>query len=82
MASNYFIHKSSVVDKDVTIGDNTKIWHFSHILKNTIIGRNCVIGQNCMIGPNVNIGSNVKIVNNVVVRLKINALAVVLDINT
>ena len=65
MASNYFIHKSSVVDKNVTIGDNTKIWHFSHILKNTIIGEDCVIGQNCMIGPNVNIGSNVKIQNNV-----------------
>ncbi len=65
MASNYFIHKSSVVDKNVNIGDNTKIWHFSHILKNTIIGEDCVIGQNCMIGPNVNIGSNVKIQNNV-----------------
>ncbi len=62
---NYFIHESSVVDEEVMIGDGTKIWHFSHILKNTKIGKNCNIGQNVVIGPNVTLGNNVKIQNNV-----------------
>ncbi len=61
----YFIHPSSVVDEDVVIGAGTKIWHFSHILKNTQIGRNCIIGQNVMIGPDVKIGDRCKIQNNV-----------------
>jgi len=61
----YFIHESSFVDAEVEIGEGTKIWHFSHILKNTKIGKNCNIGQNVVIGPNVSIGNNVKIQNNV-----------------
>jgi len=60
-----FIHKSAVVDPDVTIGKGTRIWHFSHILRNTRIGKNCVIGQNVMAGPDVIIGSGCKIQNNV-----------------
>ena len=62
---DYFLHESSYVDENVDVGSGTKIWHFSHILKNTKIGRNCTIGQNVMIGPNVTIGNNVKIQNNV-----------------
>jgi len=60
-----YIHESSYVDDDVSIGEGTKIWHFSHIQKGAVIGRNCVIGQNVNIGPNVQIGNNVKIQNNV-----------------
>ena len=59
------IHKSSFVDDDVSIGKETKIWHFCHILGGTKIGKNCIIGQNVMIGPDVIIGNNVKIQNNV-----------------
>ena len=62
---NYFVHESSIVDPAVKIGDGTKIWHFSHILKNSQIGKNCNVGQNVMIGPNVTVGNNVKIQNNV-----------------
>jgi len=61
----YFVHESSFVDENVKIGAETKVWHFSHILKNTKIGENCNIGQNVVIGPNVTIGNNVKIQNNV-----------------
>ena len=61
----YFIHPSSYVDENVEIGEGTKIWHFSHILKNSKIGRNCIIGQNVMIGPDVVIGDGCKIQNNV-----------------
>ncbi len=64
-SKKYFVHPSSYIDEPVNIGEGTKIWHFSHILPNTKIGRNCVIGQNCMIGPDVKIGDNCKIQNNV-----------------
>ena len=61
----YFVHESSYIDKDVIIGKETKIWHFSHILSNSSIGEKCTIGQNVVIGPNVKVGNNVKIQNNV-----------------
>ncbi len=63
--NNYYLHPSSFIDNNVTVGDNTKIWHFSHILSNTKIGKNCSFGQNCVIGPNVIIGNGVKVQNNV-----------------
>lgn len=60
-----FIHMSSFIDDNVEIGERTKIWHFCHILRNSIIGKNCSIGQNVVLGPNVIIGNNVKVQNNV-----------------
>lgn len=63
--TSYFKHESSYVDEGVTIGEGTKIWHFSHILKGVTIGKNTVISQNVMIGPDVTIGNNCKIQNNV-----------------
>ena len=68
MSGNYkdvFIHESSYVDSNVTIGGGTKIWHFSHILMNCEIGQDSTLGQNVVVGPNVVIGSGVKIQNNV-----------------
>lgn len=62
---NYFVHPTSIVDKNVKIGKGTKIWLFSHILSNSTIGENCNIGQNVMIGPDVKIGNRCKIQNNV-----------------
>jgi len=59
------VHASSYVDDHVEIGDNTKIWHFSHIISGTKIGKDCVIGQNVVIGPDVTVGNNCKIQNNV-----------------
>lgn len=63
--SNYIAHDSAYVDDDVSIGSNTKIWHFSHILSGSIIGENCSFGQNCVVGPKVKIGNGVKVQNNV-----------------
>lgn len=65
MPSGAFVHESSYVDKDVLIGENTKVWHFSHLLSGSIIGKNCSFGQNCVVGPNVIIGNGVKVQNNV-----------------
>lgn len=65
MSKPYFVHESSYVDDKVEIGEGTKIWHFSHIIEGTRIGKNCSIGQNVMIGPDVAIGDNCKLQNNV-----------------
>ncbi len=65
MKQKYFAHESSVIDDGCIIGEGTKIWHFSHIMKDSKIGLNCNIGQNVVISPKVIIGSNVKIQNNV-----------------
>jgi UDP-2-acetamido-3-amino-2,3-dideoxy-glucuronate N-acetyltransferase len=40
------IHESSYVDAPARIGAGTRIWHFSHILANTVIGENCSLGNN------------------------------------
>jgi UDP-2-acetamido-3-amino-2,3-dideoxy-glucuronate N-acetyltransferase len=61
----FFIHETALVDDGCRIGKGTKIWHFSHVLKNSQIGENCNIGQNVVIGPDVAIGNGCKIQNNV-----------------
>jgi UDP-2-acetamido-3-amino-2,3-dideoxy-glucuronate N-acetyltransferase len=65
MENKYFAHETAVIDSGCTIGNGTKIWHFSHIMSNCIIGENCNIGQNVVISPEVFLGKNVKIQNNV-----------------
>lgn len=62
---NYFVHESSYVDDNVTIGEGTKIWHFSHIQSGAVIGKNCSFGQNVNVSNNVKIGNGVKVQNNV-----------------
>jgi len=62
---NFFVHDTAILDKNVELGDNTKIWHWSHISNNAKVGSDCVIGQNVFIGENVIIGNKVKIQNNV-----------------
>ena len=61
----YFAHPSAVIDEDCEIGEGTKIWHFSHIMSGSKIGRRCNIGQNVVISPEVVLGDNVKVQNNV-----------------
>ena len=50
---SYFVHETAIIDKHVTIGEDTKVWHFSHILSHTTIGSHCSFGQNCVVGPKV-----------------------------
>lgn len=61
----YFVHESAYVDEGAMIGDETKVWHFSHIMSGAQIGERCSLGQNVFIANDVRIGSNVKIQNNV-----------------
>lgn len=62
---DYFVHSSSFVDDNVTIGNGTKIWHFCHIQKGATLGERCSLGQNVNIANNVKVGNNVRIQNNV-----------------
>lgn len=64
---DYFVHESSYIDENVSIGEGTKIWHFCHIQKGATIGQKCSLGQNVNISNNVKIGNGVKIQNNVAV---------------
>ena len=65
MDTNYFAHPSAIIDEGCKIENGVKIWHFSHIMPNCVIGENCNIGQNVVISPEVVLGKNVKIQNNV-----------------
>ena len=61
----FFAHDTAVIDEKISIGNGTKIWHFSHIQSGAVIGENCSLGQNVNVGNNVKIGNSVKIQNNV-----------------
>jgi len=63
--NKYFAHETAIIDQNCKIGEGTKIWHFSHIMSNCIMGKNCNVGQNVVISPEVVLGRNVKIQNNV-----------------
>jgi len=64
-ARPFSVHPTAEIDPGVQIGTGTKIWHFSHLLKDTVVGERCNIGQNVVIGPKVSVGNNCKIQNNV-----------------
>jgi UDP-2-acetamido-3-amino-2,3-dideoxy-glucuronate N-acetyltransferase len=62
---SYFAHETAVIYSDCKIGSGTKIWHFSHVMSNCVIGKNCNLGQNVVVSPKVVLGQNVKVQNNV-----------------
>lgn len=63
--SNYWVHSTAIVDEGATIGEGTKVWHFSHVSSKSVIGSGCSLGQNVFVASNVSIGNGVKIQNNV-----------------
>lgn len=65
MEKDFFAHETAVIDEGCSIGRGTKIWHFSHIMKDAVIGEQCNIGQNVVVSPGVKLGNNVKVQNNV-----------------
>ncbi|MCF8304709.1 MAG: N-acetyltransferase [Bacteroidales bacterium] len=65
MENEYFAHETAVIDEPCEIGKGCKIWHFSHIMKNSKLGEKCNIGQNVVVSPGVVLGNNVKVQNNV-----------------
>jgi len=65
MQQKIFAHSTAVIDEGAIIGEGTSIWHFSHLMKDCIVGNNCTIGQNVFIANNVVLGNNVRVQNNV-----------------
>ncbi len=65
MSAEYFAHPTAVIDEGCTIGEGTKIWHFSHVMKGAVLGEKCNLGQNVVVSPDVQLGNNVKVQNNV-----------------
>ena len=65
MENEYFCHESAIIDKGAIIGSGTKIWHFSHVMGKTMLGKNCNLGQNVFVADDVTLGNNVKVQNNV-----------------
>jgi UDP-2-acetamido-3-amino-2,3-dideoxy-glucuronate N-acetyltransferase len=63
--ATYQAHETAIIDTGSSIGDDTRIWHFSHIMSGCRIGRACNIGQNVVVSPDVILGNNVKVQNNV-----------------
>ena len=63
--SDFFIHKSAIIDKGEKISSGVKVWHFSHVCSGAVIGRNVSLGQNTFVAADVEIGNNTKIQNNV-----------------
>jgi UDP-2-acetamido-3-amino-2,3-dideoxy-glucuronate N-acetyltransferase len=62
---HYFSHPTAVIDEGCSIGEGTKIWHFSHLMSGCKLGKNCNLGQNVVVSPGVELGNNVKVQNNV-----------------
>jgi len=65
MSAGYFAHPTAVIEEGAIIGEDTRIWHFSHIMSDARIGKNCNIGQNVLIAAGVVLGNNIKVQNNV-----------------
>ena len=63
--ATWWCHESTIIDEGASIGESTKVWHFSHVCGEAVIGRNCSLGQNVFVGNRVRIGDNCKIQNNV-----------------
>ncbi|TCI84454.1 acyltransferase [Tenacibaculum sp. M341] len=64
-SNSFFAHESAIINEKSNVGNGTKVWHFSHIMQDSVIGDHCNIGQNVVISPKVVLGSNVKVQNNV-----------------
>jgi UDP-2-acetamido-3-amino-2,3-dideoxy-glucuronate N-acetyltransferase len=61
----FYVHETAIIEEGCSIGNGTKIWHFSHIMSNCKIGEHCNLGQNVVVSPEVILGNNVKVQNNV-----------------
>ena len=70
MERGYFAHETAVIDDGCSIGEGTRIWHFSHIMTGAVLGRDCNIGQNVVISPGVVLGNNVKVQNNMSLSIR------------
>lgn len=59
------VHPTAIVDDGATLGEGTRVWHWTHICAGAVIGRDCSFGQNVFVGTKAVIGDRVKVQNNV-----------------
>lgn len=59
------IDPTAIVDPGCQIGDDTRVWHFSHLVGGCRVGARCSIGQNVVIMPTAVVGDGCRIQNNV-----------------
>src|SRR3989344_736436 len=64
-SKNYWAHKTAEIQEGAKIGNNTKIWHNTQVLKGAKVGENCTIGRNSFIDAKTKLGKGVKIGSNV-----------------
>jgi len=62
---NYYKHESAIVDEGAQVGEDSRIWHFTHVCAGARIGSGVSLGQNVFVGNKVKIGDRCKIQNNV-----------------
>jgi UDP-2-acetamido-3-amino-2,3-dideoxy-glucuronate N-acetyltransferase len=63
--AEYFVHPTAIVEEGAQIGEGSKVWHFSHVLPNSKIGKKVILGQNVVVMSNVTVGDFCKVQNNV-----------------
>ena len=61
--NDFFVHSSAFIEKNVTLGKGTKIWHLVQVRTGASLGKNCSVGKSVFIDFDVSIGNNVKIQN-------------------
>jgi UDP-2-acetamido-3-amino-2,3-dideoxy-glucuronate N-acetyltransferase len=69
--TKYKAHPTAIIDDGATIGNNSRIWHFSHVCAGARIGKEVSLGQNVFVGNKVIIGNNCKVQNNVSIYDKV-----------
>lgn len=62
---DFYAHETAVLDEGCQIGAGTRIWHFTHLMPEAVVGENCILGQNVMVANHATLGNNVKVQNNV-----------------
>jgi UDP-2-acetamido-3-amino-2,3-dideoxy-glucuronate N-acetyltransferase len=63
--ASFFAHPTAIIDPASRVGEGSKIWHFSHVMANSVVGRKCNLGQNVVVSPGCHVGDGCKIQNNV-----------------
>jgi acetyltransferase-like isoleucine patch superfamily enzyme len=63
--AKFFVHPLAQVDSGAIIGEGTRIWQFTVVLRGARIGKNCNIGGHCYIESGSRIGNNATVKNGV-----------------
>jgi UDP-2-acetamido-3-amino-2,3-dideoxy-glucuronate N-acetyltransferase len=65
MAAGPRVHETAIVEAGAHLGDDTSVWHHSHVRSGAVVGAHCVLGKNVYIDTEVVVGDRCKVQNNV-----------------